>query len=33
MVSLRTTPVETLFGELEYLEPRLKMLGLDEVRD
>jgi hypothetical protein len=28
MVNLRETPVETLFGELEYLEPRLKALGI-----
>lgn len=28
MVSLTTTQVETLFGELEYIEPRLKALGV-----
>lgn len=28
MVNLRETPVETLFGELEYLGPRLKVLGV-----
>ena len=28
MVSLTTTQVETLFGELEYIELRLKILGL-----
>jgi hypothetical protein len=28
MVSLTTTQVETLFGELEYIEPRLKVLGV-----
>lgn len=27
MVSLTTTQVETLFGELEYIESRLKALG------
>ncbi len=29
MVSLTTTQVETLFGELEYIEPRLKALGIN----
>jgi hypothetical protein len=28
MVNLTTTQVETLFGELEYIEPRLKALGV-----
>ena len=28
MVNLTTTQVETLFGELEYIEPRLKALGI-----
>lgn len=28
MVILTTTQVETLFSELEYLEPRLKVLGV-----
>ncbi len=28
MVSLTTTQVETFFGELEYIEPRLKALGV-----
>jgi len=27
-VNLTTTQVETIFGELEYLEPRLKALGV-----
>jgi len=31
MVNLTTTRVETLFGELEYIEPRLKTLGVGEV--
>lgn len=31
MVNLTTTRVETLFGELEYLEPRLKALGVGEA--
>ena len=26
MVNLTTTQVETLFGEMEYIEPRLKAL-------
>jgi hypothetical protein len=30
-VNLRVTRVETLFGELEYIEPRLKALGIVEV--
>jgi hypothetical protein len=29
LVNLRTIPVETLFGELEYIEPRLKALGVN----
>jgi hypothetical protein len=36
MVSLATTQVETLFGELEYIEPKLKALGValaDEEAD
>jgi len=36
MVSLTTTWVETLIGELEYIEPRLKALGVvmaDEEAD
>jgi hypothetical protein len=28
MVNLTTTQVETLFGELEYIEPQLKALGV-----
>jgi hypothetical protein len=28
LVNLTTTQVETLFGELEYIEPRLKVLGV-----
>jgi hypothetical protein len=28
LVNLTTTQVETLFGELEYIEPRLKALGV-----
>jgi|GEM_PF-6021555 hypothetical protein len=28
LVTLTTTQVETLFGELEYLEPRLEALGV-----
>jgi hypothetical protein len=28
LVNLTTTQVETLFGELEYIEPRLKALGI-----
>jgi len=28
MVTLTTTQVETFFGELEYIEPRLKALGV-----
>jgi hypothetical protein len=28
LVTLTTTQVETLFGELEYIEPRLKALGI-----
>lgn len=28
MVTLTTTQVETFFGELEYIEPRLKVLGV-----
>jgi len=28
MVNLTTTQVETLSGELEYIEPRLKALGV-----
>lgn len=28
MVSLTTAQVETFFGELEYIEPRLKALGV-----
>jgi len=28
MVNLTTERVETLFGELEYIEPRLKALGV-----
>jgi len=28
LVNLTTTQVETLFGELEYIEPKLKILGL-----
>jgi len=31
MVNLTTTQVETLFGELEYIEPRLKALGVIET--
>jgi hypothetical protein len=31
MVNLTTTQVETLFGELEYIEPRLKSLGIAEI--
>jgi hypothetical protein len=31
VVNLTTTHVETLFGELEYIEPRLKALGVGEV--
>jgi hypothetical protein len=31
MVSLTTTQVETLFGELEYIGPQLKVLGLVEI--
>ena len=27
-MNLTTTQVETLFGELEYIEPKLKILGL-----
>jgi len=30
-VNLTTTQVETLFGELEYIEPRLKTLGIADV--
>jgi len=30
MVNLTTTQVETLFGELEYIEPRLKALGVTD---
>jgi hypothetical protein len=33
MVNLTTTQVETFFGELEYIEERLKGLGLAEVND
>ncbi|HEU5187431.1 MAG TPA: hypothetical protein VFT87_02920 [Candidatus Saccharimonadales bacterium] len=36
LVSLTTTQVETIFGELEYIEPRLKALGVtlaDEEAD
>jgi len=32
MVNLTTTQVETLFGELEYIELQLKVLGILEVR-
>jgi len=28
MVNLTTKQVETFFGELEYIEPRLKALGV-----
>jgi hypothetical protein len=28
MVNLTTTQIETLFGELEYVESRLKALGI-----
>ncbi len=28
MVTLTATQVETFFGELEYIEPRLKALGV-----
>ena len=28
LVTLKTNQVETFFGELEYLEPRLKALGV-----
>jgi hypothetical protein len=28
MVNLTTTQVETFFGELEYIEPQLKALGV-----
>jgi hypothetical protein len=28
MVNLTTTQVETLFGELEYIEQKLKALGV-----
>ena len=31
MVDLTTTQVETLFGELEYIEPRLKELGVVDI--
>jgi len=30
LVNLTTTQVETLFGELEYIEPRLKALGVSD---
>jgi hypothetical protein len=30
MVNLTTTQVETLFGELEYIEPRLKALDVSD---
>jgi hypothetical protein len=35
MVSLTTTQVETFFGELEYIESRLRALGIvaDEEAD
>lgn len=33
LVNLRVTRVETLFGEMEYIEPRLKVLGIVEVGD
>jgi hypothetical protein len=32
-VNLKVTRVETLFGELEYIEPKLKVLGIVEVGD
>jgi hypothetical protein len=28
LVNLTTSQVETLFGELEYIEPRLKAMGV-----
>lgn len=31
MVNLREVQVETLFGELEYIEPQLKALGVAVV--
>jgi hypothetical protein len=31
MVNLTTTQVETLFGELEYIEQRLQVLGAIEA--
>jgi hypothetical protein len=33
MVNLTTTQVETLFGELEYIEPRLKALSVLALDD
>jgi len=34
LVNLTATQVETLFGELEYIEPQLKALGVaDEGAD
>jgi hypothetical protein len=33
MVNLTTTQVETLFGELEYFEPRLKALDIVDLDD
>ena len=32
-MNLTTKQVETLFGELEYIEPRLKALDADEEVD
>ncbi len=31
LVSLTTTQVETLFGEMEYIEQRLKALGVSNI--
>ena len=31
LVDHRASQVETLFGELEYIEPRLKALGIIET--
>lgn len=32
MVNLTTTQVETFFGELEYIESRLEVLGVNVVK-
>lgn len=33
MVNLTTSQVETLFGGLEYIEPRLKALGAIHIEN